>query len=69
MHGLIHAGQCPALQQFDKHLQDLVSELIEEAEFKGKQVFNASIRCSFAVYRSCSIPKILDIITPLVPTV
>ena len=32
------SGQSPALQQLPKELQDLVSELIEEAEFKGKQV-------------------------------
>lgn len=29
------------LQQLPKELQDLVSELIEEAEFKGKQVMAA----------------------------
>ena len=29
------------LQQLPKELQDLVSELIEEAEFKGKQVLAA----------------------------
>ena len=69
MHGLICAGQCPALQQFDKQLQELILELVEEAEFKGKQVFNAFSQCSFAVHRSCLIQTALDIITPLVPTV
>lgn len=39
-----HAGSSQALQQFDKQLQDLAAELIESAEFKGKQVSCAVLR-------------------------
>ena len=42
------SGQSPALQQLPKELQNLVSELIEEAEFKGKQVGLQTLRAFFS---------------------
>lgn len=35
------AGESPVLRQLDKQLQELISDLIETAEFKGKQVYTS----------------------------
>ncbi len=43
------------LQQLPKELQDLVSDLIEEAEFKGKQVTSPSIAAHVSS-ASCLLP-------------
>ena len=38
MFNVLLAGESPVLQQLDTQLQEVISELIETAEFKGKQV-------------------------------